>query len=666
MDRSLILTRPRRGLALVLAAAAWLSACGGGGGDTPAPPPPSSAPEGLATAQTGEVLAYVKQKLQARGPMGLVNGDLVSMPAWLGVVTATSTTTTSATGTVVQEAGVDEADLMKTADGRIYTLQPLQSDLPPYTQKAQLVVHALDAAGKPQRIGNLVLENAASAWSQTRGLLLAGGQPRLAVVSESVDGSFSLPDCAFVCAPLILPWAPAVPYVNLHLVEARQPAAMPRPQHWQIDGRLVGTRQVGNTLYLVATHQPRFAFDQLPASSSAAERQAVLDRLTVAELLPKIRIDGGAPQPLVSDTDCWIQPANASAQLAVTTITAVDLESPTWARSTRCFVGGTEALYMAPTNLYLATTRNEVTIQGGLMRFAPEMATDIHKFRIDGSAIAYRGSGIVAGSLGWDPERRAYRMSEHNGLLRVLSFTGTFGWATAEDASRVAPSPATLTILRDDIANRRLTVLSTLPNARRPAAIGKPGEQVYGVRFAGDRGYVVTFRRIDPLYVLDLLNPNDPQVAGELQVTGFSDWLYPIDGGLLLGIGKDADDSGRVQGVKVALFDVRDAARPSVLSSRTLGGPGSFTALDYTAHGLGWLQRGETTRVSLPMTMVGTRGDAAQQQLQRIEVDGGARSLRFKDPIDLGSGWTDYDTRTLLLGEQVHLLSRGILQTWSW
>lgn len=661
---------PRRAVqALGLLAAAMLAACGGGGtSGTPGDPPPASAPEGLATAQPGEVLAYVKRKLESRGPIGLGAGDIV-FTAWMDVVATTSTTAvTSRSGTVVQEAGVDEEDLIKAAADRLYTLQPLWSKSPAPEVQAQLDVHGLDAAGKARRLGSLQIGSAQGQWTQVRGMVLAEGQPRLVVVTESVDNGVLVPDCAaLVCGTMILPWLPSTPYVNLYLVDARQPDAMPRPQHWQIDGSLVGTRQVGNTLYVVATHTPRLAFDQLPATSKPDERQTVLDRLTVAELLPKIRINGGAAQPLVADTDCWLQPENASMEVAVTTITAVDLGSADGARTSRCFVGGSEALYVAPQNLYLATTRNEVTIQSGLLRFAPEMRTDIHKFAIAGSAVAYRASGSVAGSLGWDRERRPYRMSEHDGRLRVLSFTGSVGWISVEDATRTAASPATLSILGEADGRAQLQTLSTLPNARRPEAIGKPGEQVYGVRFVGDRGYVVTFRRTDPLYVLDLSDPADPRRAGELEVPGFSDWLYPVDGGLLLGVGKEADASGRVQGVKVALFDVRDAARPAVLASHSFGGPGSTTGLDYSAHGIGWLTVGDTSRIALPMQLQPSSGGVYRQTVQRFEIDSRTRRLGVKDEIALGSAWADpQHMRVLPRGEQLFMLIDGALSQQDW
>jgi uncharacterized secreted protein with C-terminal beta-propeller domain len=85
-------------------------------------------------------------------------------------------------------------------------------------------------------------------------------------------------------------------------------------------------------------------------------------------------------------------------------------------------------------------------------------------------------------------------------------------------------SPGRLSILREQ--GGQLTLVGSLPNARRPASLGKPGENLYASRFLGGRGYLVTYRLIDPLYVLDLSDPIDPKVAGELEVSGYSDYLF--------------------------------------------------------------------------------------------------------------------------------------------
>ena len=89
------------------------------------------------------------------------------------------------------------------------------------------------------------------------------------------------------------------------------------------------------------------------------------------------------------------------------------------------------------------------------------------------------------------------------------------------------------------------------------------GERIYAVRFMGDRGYVVTFRQVDPLYALDLSDPAHPAVRGELRIPGFSSALQPIDDTTLIGIGQGATVEGRPLGTQVSLFDVSDPAGPA-------------------------------------------------------------------------------------------------------
>ncbi len=95
----------------------------------------------------------------------------------------------------------------------------------------------------------------------------------------------------------------------------------------------------------------------------------------------------------------------------------------------------------------------------------------------------------------------------------------------------------------------------------------------------GDRAYAVTFEQIDPLYVIDLVNPLDPFIAGDLTITGFSDFLHPVNGDLLLGIG--TSDNG---GVKIELFDVSVMTQPLSRGSALLGGRGSRSEARYDRH----------------------------------------------------------------------------------
>ena len=89
-----------------------------------------------------------------------------------------------------------------------------------------------------------------------------------------------------------------------------------------------------------------------------------------------------------------------------------------------------------------------------------------------------------------------------------------------------------------------------------------PNEEIFSARFAGDTAYLVTFEIVDPFFVIDL-SGDDPQVLGELKIPGFSTYMHPLDEDHVIGIGRDADNSGRQNpGVKLAIFDVTDKTKP--------------------------------------------------------------------------------------------------------
>ena len=365
----------------------------------------------------------------------------------------------------------------------------------------------------------------------------------------------------------------------------------------------------------------------------------MLAKLASSDILPKIRIDSRPSEPLVAETDCYLQTANASPLRELTTITAFNLASPSLARSSRCFLGGSQALYVSPAAVYVTSSRynyTAVATSPALAILPANAKTDVHKFALTGMSINYRGSGEVNGHLGWEADKNAYRMSEYLSDLRILTFTGQQGWSTTFNGSSTiarpvpAASPATLTILREssNAASVGLQVVSTLPNASRPAAIGKMGEQIYAVRYVGAKAYAVTFRRTDPLYVLDLSNPVDPKITGELEMPGYSDYLYPLGDDLLLGVGRDANDGGVVQGVKVALINVTDPSRPTLQSSVNLGNRGSVSALDISSRGINIFQQGTVFRIGLPVRLNQTPIPRAPgyfnptvQGLARFEVD---------------------------------------------
>ena len=178
--------------------------------------------------------------------------------------------------------------------------------------------------------------------------------------------------------------------------------------------------------------------------------------------------------------------------------------------------------------------------------------TLIHQFRLDdGTAATYVASGEVQGRL-----LNQFAMSEYNGDLRVA--TTTDNWGNFGDQS-----VSTVYVMRPNGTD--LEVISSI------SGLGK-GEQIHSVRFIDDVGYVVTFRQIDPLYVLDLSDPASPVLDGELKIPGYSAYLHPVGDGLLLGVGQDATDEGRTTGTQLSLFDVSDPTNPQRISTLPIGG----------------------------------------------------------------------------------------------
>jgi uncharacterized secreted protein with C-terminal beta-propeller domain len=100
-----------------------------------------------------------------------------------------------------------------------------------------------------------------------------------------------------------------------------------------------------------------------------------------------------------------------------------------------------------------------------------------------------------------------------------------------------------------------------------------PDESIYAARFMGDRLYLVTFRQVDPFFVIDLTE-DDPKVLGKLKLPGYSNYLHPYDNNHIIGIGKETNDNGaQILGIKIALFDVSDPSNPRAVDTYMIGGP---------------------------------------------------------------------------------------------
>src|SRR3972149_86630 len=494
--------------------------------------------------------------------------------------------------TILQESGVDEADLIKTDGRNLY--MAVKS---PYTYYG--FMERMTALGKTGVVSGSSAEEDSfykEYANKIRVMELSDSPPsasELAVISltdsSMVDSLYLVTGRGEVPSDLLavigtggsgtpmeywfMPWYWRSGKTTLELFNVSDPASPSGVTSLSIDGYLIASRRIGETIYIVSRYTP-YIEGYLPYPGTEKEKQnnaALLAGTTLSELLPDIRINGEEKGDLVTPENCYLppMPEDMVATPDIITITAIDLASPQTPRSS-CIVGQAETVYVSPQSLYLATTRYRhvpMPLSGGdtiisasnalgmtVSYTSPEVETDLHKFSLDASQPVYSGSGVVPGHLGWEQDKKSFRMGEKDGDLRIVPSPSE----TWDDSAQTM-----LTILKesDNAEEERLVEVSRLPNDVHPEPIGKPGERLYAARFLGDRAYLVTFRITDPLYVIDLKDPAAPRIAGELKINGYSDYIHPISENMLLGIGKDAvsdtwgDGRGAwYQGLKLSLF----------------------------------------------------------------------------------------------------------------
>ncbi|MCP4805156.1 MAG: hypothetical protein GY913_04555 [Proteobacteria bacterium] len=251
--------------------------------------------------------------------------------------------------------------------------------------------------------------------------------------------------------------------------------------------------------------------------------------------------------------------------LGLMSVVNLDLHDDTAAPDASAIMGGGWTIYASTESMYVAETAWFSGWWGWGGTWDP--STNIHKFSLTGDKPEYRASGEIDGWL-----LNQFAMSEHDGNLRVAATEDDMWWGMGGTGQGSAVS-----VLRDN-GDGELVVTGRVDGIA-------PGEQIYGVRFDGDRGYLVTFRQVDPLHVIDLSDASEPVVRGELQIPGYSSYLHPIEGGYLLAVGMDGDMQGRLSGLKISIFDVRDMDRPREIQKHVVGGDGwSWSEALYDHH----------------------------------------------------------------------------------
>jgi hypothetical protein len=490
-------------------------------------------------------VAYVrKQTLPLVGPWGL-GGGVVGIGATVppgaarDAVSGAPGADSEFSGTNVQEEGVDEPDLVKTDGRTLFVVTDAR-------------VSAFDVRSRrPRLVGSLKLEKG---WAHE--LLLDRG--RLLVLSQGSPRPLPIDGDIAIRAP----W----PYPSRSViaeVDASDPRRLRVVRTLELDGGYLTARLAGHVARIVVSSPIGIELPfvapsgagAVDAARAAEQNRAVVRAAGARSWLPGRTLRNGSGRavskgPLVQCRDVT-RPSRFSG-LGLLTVLTVDVARGLDPIDSDAIVSDGRVVYASRSSLYVATDRYDGRTADGRPG-GTGAATAIHRFDISSPRRTdYRASGSVPGVL-----LNQWSLSEWKGTLRVASTEQPVWWGGSRTESET-----TVTTLGQEG--------SELVRLGRVGGLGK-GERVYAVRFIGDVAYVVTFRQVDPLYTLDLSVPTRPAVRGELKIRGYSAYLHPVGDDLLLGIGQDATDDGRVVGAQASLFDISDLRHPARLDAFALG-----------------------------------------------------------------------------------------------
>ena len=324
-------------------------------------------------------------------------------------------------------------------------------------------------------------------------------------------------------------------------------------QEMLLEGDFRTARKSGDLVYIAATkyiyttkdYDDAEAKDILPVyyDSEREEEPVTINGIEVSMETDAATVNAaGKDMEVMAPADICICPIDSSATF--TTIAVLDIAGDKEAELTS-YLGSLNQFYMNQNSIFM--TYYNWDYESG------KESIDIIALDVDGMNITYRAEGNVEGTL-----LNQFSMDEYNGYFRVA----TTEW---EDGSNVF------------VLDENLQVVGKIENIAK-------GEQIYSVRFMGDRGYIVTFETMDPFFTVDLSDPSNPVICGELKLPGYSNYLHQIDENTVLGIGRQTqeiytrDENGvetvvgfQNGGIKLSLFDISDFANPVELDSYVIG-----------------------------------------------------------------------------------------------
>lgn len=393
-----------------------------------------------------------------------------------------------------------------------------------------------------------------------------------------------------------------------------------------VEGNFVAARMIDNYIYLVANQYSYYGPMVSPMLYQKSNQTKLVE------------------QPLPIDNMSYF-PGQGSNMMLYTV--GIDLNQLNMTGlDVKTYLGGAHTAYATANALYLAGQ----TYSGMWWRESSQK-TELYGFDLDKGKVNFRAKGSVPGTL-----INQFSMDEHNGFFRVA----TTSWQYNEKTNEQTTSND-LYILDKQMA--QVGQLSGLA----------PGERIYSTRFIGDRVYMVTFRQVDPFYVIDASKPQAPSVMGYLKIPGYSSYLHPYDDKTIIGIGMETEAIGeRVinAGVKISLFDVSDFNNPIEKDKMIIGKGNSYTDVSWDHKA--FLFNKNRNIMAMPIMAQGENGQWSTQDayIFSFTADG---KLNQRGKISHATGaigtqapdysyWEEYISRIFYVNQDLYTISNKWLQ----
>jgi uncharacterized secreted protein with C-terminal beta-propeller domain len=426
--------------------------------------------------------------------------------------------------TNVQVEGVDEADTVKTDGHYIYTASTSQNSNFLYGSFSSSQINAVYILDATPADAKVVSKISLGNDTEPAGLFLSSDGNKLVVLASKYQIYTYATERGDDMVPMLRAYSSNVyTYINVYDVSVKADPVLTR--NLTVSGSYFNSRMIGNAVYAVVS-QPAVVYNNLVT-------------------LPTAYLDSNG-NAVASPSSIYYADTNDTS-FTFTSFYGINVvDDSIQPTNMTVMMGGASTMYVSSTNMYI--TYPDYDLNSGSY-------TAIYRVAINGLQLNLQAEGSVPGNT-----INQYAMDEYNGYFRIA--TNWYGTDGQFNNVYVLDSDLNITGKLEGLA---------------------PNENLHSVRFMGEKCYLVTFLQTDPLFVIDLSQPSNPKVLGELKIPGYSDYLHSYDETHLIGVGKDATASDRTdfawyQGLKISLFDVGNVNNPVQLANYTIGDRGTDSA----------------------------------------------------------------------------------------